>query len=362
MASMNKGLPASASPLPTDYGDALQEIKVYLRSSRIRAVAAANSIMIEAYWNIGCVIHARQQNAAWGSKVIDHLAADLQKAFPEMRGLSSRNLLSMKLFATTFPEAPITKHLVSQLPWGHIVRLMQLEKDPVIREYYISETIANGWSRAILELQIKSQLHIRAGRSVHNFAGTMSPADSELASRIFKDPYLFDFIAADRSRREAEVEQALLDHVQRFLLELGSGFAFVGRRVHLDVAGDDFYIDLLFYHLRLRRYVVVELKTRPFQPSDIGQINLYRATVDEQMCHPEDRPTIGLLLCRGKNKLVVEYALRGLDESIAVSDWKTHITETLPTEFQGSLPTIEEIETGLIDGIAITEPSNDGKS
>jgi predicted nuclease of restriction endonuclease-like (RecB) superfamily len=198
-----------------------------------------------------------------------------------------------------------------------------------------------------LEIQIQGQLHLRAGKALNNFAVTMPPAESDMAAQIFKDPYLFDFIGTADPRREAEVEQALLDHVQRFLLELGAGFAFVGRRVHLEVGGDDFYLDLLFYHLRLRRYVVIELKARAFEPGDVGQINLYRAAVDDLLRHPDDQPTIGLLLCRGKNKLVVEYALSGLDKSIAVADWKKQITETLPAEFQGSLPTIEEIEAEL---------------
>jgi predicted nuclease of restriction endonuclease-like (RecB) superfamily len=198
-----------------------------------------------------------------------------------------------------------------------------------------------------LEIQIQGQLHLRAGKALNNFAVTMPPAESDMAAQIFKDPYLFDFIGTADPRREAEVEQALLDHVQRFLLELGAGFAFVGRRVHLEVGGDDFYLDLLFYHLRLRRYVVIELKARAFEPGDVGQINLYRAAVDDLLRHPDDQPTIGLLLCRGKNKLVVEYALSGLDKSIAVADWKKQITETLPAEFQGSLPTIAEIEAEL---------------
>ena len=224
---------------------------------------------------------------------------------------------------------------------------MQMVKDPAARDFYIRETVIHGWSRSILELQIQGRLHLRAGKAVNNFALTMPPADSDMAVQLFKDPYLFDFIGTADPRREAEVEQALIDHVQRFLLELGAGFAFVGRRVHLEVGGDDFYLDLLFYHLRLRRYVVIELKARAFEPGDVGQINLYRAAVDDLLRHPDDQPTIGLLLCRGKNKLVVEYALSGLDKSIAVADWKKQITETLPAEFAGSLPTIAEIEAEL---------------
>jgi predicted nuclease of restriction endonuclease-like (RecB) superfamily len=234
-------------------------------------------------------------------------------------------------------------------------------KDPDARDFYIQQALTHGWSRSILEMQIQNRLHLRAGKAVNNFAQTMPPADSEMAAQLFKDPYLFDFLGTADPRREAEVEQALMDHVQRFLLELGSGFAFVGRRVHLEVGGDDFYLDLLFYHLRLRRYVVIELKARAFEPGDVGQINLYRSAVDDLLRHPDDQPTIGLLLCRGKNKLVVEYALSGLDQSIAVADWKKQITETLPAEFRGSLPTIAEIEAELANRIPSAEDAEGAK-
>lgn len=333
--------------LPNGYASTLQDIKEHLRNARIRAVLAANPIVIEAYWHTGKIILQRQSESAWGAKVIDRLAVDLREEFPDMGGLTTRNLLSMKIFAREFPDGSITKQPVSQLPWGHIIRLLQMVKAPAARDFYIREAIAHGWSRSILEIQIQGQLHLRAGKSVNNFALTMPPADSDMAAQLFKDPYLFDFIGAADPRREAEVEQALMDHIQSFLLELGAGFAFVGRRVHLEVGGSDFYLDLLFYHLRLRRYVVIELKARAFEPGDVGQINLYRAAVDDLLRHPDDQPTIGLLLCRGKNKLVVEYALSGLDQSIAVADWKKQITETLPAEFQGSLPTIAEIEAEL---------------
>jgi predicted nuclease of restriction endonuclease-like (RecB) superfamily len=333
--------------LPTGYAVTLQDIKEHLRSARVRAVLAANPIVIEAYWHTGKIILRRQCEAAWGAKVIDRLAADLREEFPDMGGLSPRNLLAMKIFAREFPEGPIAQQPVAQLPWGHVLQIMQRLKAPAAREFYIREAVAHGWSRRILEIQIQGQLHLRAGKAVNNFALTMPPAESDMAAQLFKDPYLFDFIGTADPRREAEVEQALMDHVQRFLLELGAGFAFVGRRVHLEVGGNDFYLDLLFYHLRLRRYVVIELKARAFEPGDVGQINLYRAAVDDLLRHPDDQPTIGLLLCRGKNKLVVEYALSGLDQSIAVADWKKQITETLPAEFQGSLPTIAEIEAEL---------------
>lgn len=264
-----------------------------------------------------------------------------------MGGLSSRNLLSMKLFAEAFPDGSIAKQPVSQLPWGQIIRLIQMVKDPAVRDFYIRETLAHGWSRSILEIQIQNQLHLRAGKAQNNFALTMPPAESDMAAQLFKDPYLFDFLGTADPRREAEVEQALVDHIQKFLIALGTGFAFVGRQVRLEVGGEDYPLDLLFYHLKLRRYVVIELKARAFAAGDVGQLNLYLSAVDDLLRHPDDQPTIGLLLCRKKNKLVAEYALRGLDQSIAVAAWQTQLTESLPEELRGSLPTIEEIEAEL---------------
>jgi predicted nuclease of restriction endonuclease-like (RecB) superfamily len=251
--------------LPAGYASTLQDIKAHLRNARVRAVLAANPIVIEAYWHTGKIILQRQSESAWGAKVIDRLAVDLREEFPDMGGLTTRNLLSMKIFAREFPNGSIAKQPVSQLPWGHIIRLMQMVKDPAARDFYIREAIAHGWSRSTLEIQIQGQLHLRAGKAANNFALTMPPADSDMAAQLFKDPYLFDFIGTADPRREVEVEQALMDHIQSFLLELGAGFAFVGRRVHLEVGGSDFYLDLLFYHLRLRRYVVIELKARAFE-------------------------------------------------------------------------------------------------
>jgi len=349
----------SLAGLPESYAATLQEIKTHLRSARVRAVLAANPIVLEAYWHTGKIILQRQQEAAWGAKVIDRLAVDLRDAFPDMSGLSVRNLLAMKIFAREFPDGPIAQQAVAQLPWGHVLQVMQRLKDPAARDFYVQQTLAHGWSRSILELQIQNQLHLRSGKAQNNFALTMPPVESDLATQLFKDPYLFDFLGTADPRREAEVEQALVDHIQQFLIELGAGFAFVGRQVHLEVGNEDFYLDLLFYHLKLRRYVVLELKARAFVPGDVGQINLYRAAVDDLLRHPDDQPTIGLLLCQGKNKLVVEYALSGLEQSIAVADWKTQITETLPPEFQGSLPTVAEIEAELAGKARTGEAENE---
>jgi len=310
---------------------------------------------MEACGQTGQSTLARQQEATWGDRVIDRLAADLKEAFPDMSGLSPRNLLAMKVFAREFPDGPIAQQAVAQLPWGHVLQIMQRVKDPAARDYYIREAITHGWSRSILEINIQRQFHLRAGKAQNNFALTMPPADSDMAAQLFKDPYLFDFLGTADPRREAEVEQALVDHIQKFLLELGSGFAFVGRQVRLEVGDEDYPLDLLFYHLRLRRYVVIELKTRAFTPGDVGQLNLYLSAVDDLLRHPDDQPTIGLLLCRKKNKLVAEYALRGLDQSIAVAAWQTQLTETLPQELKGSLPTVEEIEAELAGDMGTME-------
>ena len=340
-------VPPTLANLPEGYSSLLADIKKHLVQARLRTMLAANTSLIQAYWHVGQTILARQKAEGWGAKVIDRLSFDLREAFPGMDGLSPRNLLSMKLFAEAFPESPITKQPVSQMPWGHIILLLQKVKSATDRLWYIRATIEYGWSRNILAIQIAARAHARSGKALTNFAKTLPPADSDLANQIFKDPYLFDFLGTADPRREREVEQALVDHIQSFLLELGAGFAFVGRQVPLEVGDTDSYLDLLFYHLKLRRYVVVELKAVPFEPGFAGQMNFYLSAVDDLLRHPDDQPTIGLLLCKSKNKLEVEYALRGIDKSIAVSAWQTRLTETLPRELQSSLPTIAEIEAEL---------------
>ncbi|MDD4539946.1 MAG: PDDEXK nuclease domain-containing protein, partial [Lentisphaeria bacterium] len=332
---------------PSDYIATLNEIKDRIRSERVRVAMAANAAMVLMYWEIGRVILARQADEGWGARVIDRLSADLRNEFPDMQGLSPRNLLFMRAFAENYPDAAIVKQLVSSLPWGHVVHLIQRIKDPEARNWYARAAVADGWSRSILDLQIESQAHLRQGKAVNNFALTLPPADSDLVAQIFKDPYLFDFIGTADPRREREVEQALVDHVQKFLLELGAGFAFVGRQVHLEFASKDYYLDLLFYHLKLRCYVVVELKAVPFEPEFVGKLNMYMSAVDDLLRHPADQPTIGLLLCAGKDRIIAEYALNGCKRPIGVADWTKQLTETLPADLKGSLPTVAEIEAEL---------------
>lgn len=264
-----------------------------------------------------------------------------------MGGLSPRNLLFMRSFAHAYPDSAIVKRLVSQLPWGHVIKLLQQVKEPDRRHWYMQQAIAHGWSRDVMAMQIERKLHTRQGKLQSNFETTLPPDTSDLAAQAFKDPYLFDFLGTADPRREREIEQALIDHLERFLLEMGTGFAFVGRQMQLEVGDQDFKIDLLFYHLKLRCFVVVELKAVPFEPSFVGQLNLYLSAVDDLMKHATDQPTIGLLLCRSKNKFVVEYALRHLKRPLGVATWETELVEKLPKELEGSLPTIAQIEAEL---------------
>lgn len=333
--------------LPRDYAETLSEIKQRIQAERLRVVMAANAAMVLLYWDIGQLILERQERAGWGARVIDRLSADLRAAYPDMKGLSPRNLKYMRAFAAAWPGRAIVQEVLARIPWYHHIALMEKCRAPEERLWYARQSAEQGWSHNILSLQIESRAHQRHGKALTNFKATLPPADSDMAAQVFKDPYLFDFLGTADPRREREVEQALVDHIQRFLLELGSGFAFVGRQVHLEFTSRDCYLDLLFYHLKLRCYVVIELKAVPFDPAFIGQINVYLSAVDDLLRHPGDKPTIGLLLCRSKDRIVVEYALRDLKKPIGVAGWETKIVEQLPENLKGSLPTVEEIEAEL---------------
>jgi predicted nuclease of restriction endonuclease-like (RecB) superfamily len=303
--------------------------------------------MVLLYWDLGRSILQKQADQGWGSRVIDRLAADLRQAFPEMKGFSPRNLKYMRSFAAAWPERSIVQASLAQLPWYHHIALLEKLDRSELRLWYAAKTLEQGWSRNILALQIEAQAHRRSGKAQTNFPATLPPPDSDLAVQVFKDPYLFDFLGTDAPRREAELEQGLVSHIQKFLLELGQGFAFVGRQVHLEIGEEDFYLDLLFYHLKLRRYVVIELKARKFQPGDGAQLGMYMTAVDRLLCPPDDKPTLGLLLVREKNRVLVEYALGGNTKPISVAEWDTQLTHSLPEDLRASLPTIEEIEAEL---------------
>ncbi|KAF5409927.1 MAG: hypothetical protein C5S47_08195 [Candidatus Methanogasteraceae archaeon] len=344
-------VPVGETEMPAEYAAVLGELKKRIQSERLRVTLTANSAMVLLYWDIGKVILDRQERQGWGAKVIDRLSYDLKNAFPDMSGFSPRNLKYMRTNAYAWPEREIVQRTVAQIPWRSNLALLDKLEDPQTRLWYAHNTIENGWSRDILAMQIESNLHERQGKAITNFDMSLPPTDSDMAAQVFKDPYLFDFLGTADPRKEREVEPGLMDHIQRFLLELGAGFAFVGRQVLLEVGDSDFYLDLLFYHLKLRCYVVVELKAVPFDPGFVGQLNLYLSAVDDLMHHPDDMPTIGLLLCRSKDQLVAEYALRGFNSPMGVAQWETSLTETLPDDLKGSLPTIEELEAELmLDG------------
>ena len=340
-------VPPPASDTPPDYAAWLADLKARIHQERLRVALASNAVMVLLYWDLGRNILEKQADQGWGSRVIDRLAADLREAFPEMKGFSPRNLKYMRAFAAAWPDRQIVQASLAQLPWYHHIALLEKLDRPEPRLWYAARTLEHGWSRNILALQIEAQAHRRQGKAQTNFPVTLPPPDSDMAAQVFKDPYLFDFLGTDAPRREAELERGLVAHIQKFLLELGQGFAFVGRQVHLEIGDDDFYLDLLFYHLKLRRYVVIELKVRKFQPGDGAQLGMYMTAVDRLLCHPDDKPTLGLLLVREKNRVLVEYALGGNTKPISVAEWDTRLTHALPEELQASLPTIEQIEAEL---------------
>jgi predicted nuclease of restriction endonuclease-like (RecB) superfamily len=335
------------SELPRGYGSALEELRQLIQETRLRTVLSANAAMIQMYWNMGRTILDRQAREGWGAKVIDRLSADLREAFPDMSGLSPRNLKYMRAFAAAWPDPAIVQARLHNLTWYHQIALLEKVADEKTRLWYAAQTLDHGWSRNVLTLQIERRLHERRGKAQNNFALTLPPADSDLAAQVFKDPYLFDFLGTADPRREREVEQTLVDHVQKFLMELGAGFAFVGRQVPLEVGDADFKVDLLFYHFKLHCFVVVELKAGAFKPEYAGKMNFYLSAVDDLLKQPEDKPSIGLLLCKSRDRMQVEYALRDVKKPLGVADWETTLVEKLPKEFEGSLPTVEQIEAEL---------------
>lgn len=322
-------------------------MKERITGERIKAVLSANSAMVLMYWDIGQAILERQQKEGWGAKVIDRLSHDLKTAFPEMTGFSPRNLKYMRKFAESWPERAIVQEVLALITWYHNLALLEKADDASTRLWYAKKTMEHGWSRNILAIQIETRLHERQGKAINNFQAALPPPDSDMAAQIFKDPYVFDFLGTADPRREAELEQKLIDHIQKFLLELGQGFAFVGRQVPLEVGGSDFHLDLLFYHLQLRCYVVIELKAGRFEPGHVSQLNFYLNVVDDLLRHPDDKPSIGLLLVKDKNQMVVEYSLAGYSKPIGVAQWERQITQSLPENLKSSLPTIEEIEAEL---------------
>lgn len=302
------------------------------------------------YWRTGRDILARQKEKGWGAKVIDRIAGDLRLAFPGVAGFSARNLKYMRAFAQAWPDEAIVQEALAQITWYHNLTLMEKVKGRDERLWYARKALEHGWSRNVLVHWIESDLHARRGKAVTNFERTLPPLESDLARETLKDPYNFDFLTLTGDVAEAELEAGLLAHAQKFLLELGEGFALVGRQVRLEVGGEDFYIDLLFYHLKLRRFVVIDLKATAFKPEYAGKMNFYLSAVDDLMRHPDDQPSIGLVLCKSKNGVVAEYALRDLAKPVGVSSYLTRLVESLPPALRGQLPSPEEIVAELGEG------------
>ena len=338
-------MPSSKIIIPADYAPWLLSLKSRIATSQQRAVLAVNQELVRLYHHIGTEILERQTRQGWGAKVIERLASDLREAFPEMKGFSSSNLKYMRFFAQQCPGGLIGQQAADQLPWFHLVTLLTKMPAADQREWYAAQAVAHGWSRLTLDTHIKNKLHLRQAAAVTNFQHQLPAPHAQLAVEALKDPYLFDFLGLGDDAHERDIETALIRHITRFLLELGAGFAFVGRQFRLEVGGDEFFIDLLFYHTRLKCYVVVELKSVEFKPEHAGQLNFYLSAVDAQIKASDDKPTIGLLLCKKQNRMVAEYALSGISKPIGVAEYQ--LVRALPEPLDTNLPTIEQIEAEL---------------
>lgn len=337
--------PVSLTPAPEGYERWLGELKTRIYTAQQQATRAVNRELVLLYWQIGRDILQRQAEQGWGAKVIERLAHDLRTAFPDMKGFSPRNLKYMRAFAEAWPDAEFVQAVLAQLPWYHQIALLDKLPSPEARQWYVAKAIEHNWSRNVLVMQIETGLLERNGQAITNFDTRLPAPQSDLARESLKDPYRFDFLGLTDEAQEREIEHALVRHVTEFLLELGAGFAFVGRQVLLNVGDDEFFIDLLFYHLKLRCYVVIELKGGAFKPEHLGQLGFYLTAVDRQIKHEHDNPSIGLLLCKSKNKVVAEYALGDKSQPMGIAEYK--LIESLPEELQTSLPSIEQIEREL---------------
>ncbi|MEQ1732307.1 MAG: PDDEXK nuclease domain-containing protein [Bacteroidia bacterium] len=329
----------------TNYTSLLRDIKLKIQHAQLRAVLSVNAEMITLYWHIGNSIATQQQEKGWSAGVIPELAKDLKNEFPTMKGYSERNLGRMLAFYKEYPNEAILPQLVAKLPWGHNILLIEKIKDHNVRFWYAEQCITNNWSRDVLDLQLKSNLYNRQGKSINNFKNTLPQPLSDLAHQTLKDPYIFDFLTLDVNYREHDIEKQLVKHITKFLLELGKGFAFIGQQYQLQIADNDYYIDLLFYHTKLKCYVVIELKNTKFMPEYTGKLNFYLSAVDSLVKDTTDNPTIGILLCKDKNNVEAEFALRDINKPMGVSELK--LIEHLPDNLKSSLPTIEEIEAEL---------------
>lgn len=338
----------------TLYNALLADIKTRIRKAQVQATLAANAEMISMYSDVGLMIHHRQQAQGWSAGVIPKLANDLKNELPEIKGFSERNLGRMLAFYREYKADSILPQAVAKLsytqlllsiPWGHNIILMEKVKNLETRFWYIQQTIQNGWGRDVLVAMIKSKTYERQGAGTTNFDTHLPDVQSELAKEALKDPYIFDFLTLAEPFAERELETELVKHIEKFLLELGAGFAFVGRQYHVEVGDQDFYIDLLFYHLKMRCFVVIDLKKGSFKPEYAGKMSFYCSAIDDLVKHPTDQPTIGLILCENRNQIVAEYTLRDTHKPIGISEYE--LTRALPEHLKPSLPSIEEIEKEL---------------
>lgn len=332
-----------------NYSAWLKAIKDKIRYVQLKAAVAVNSELINFYWELGADIVEKQASAKWGDGFLNKLSHDLMTEFPDMKGFSVRNIKYIRqwfLFYSaqnTIGQQPVSQ--LAQIPWGHNIAIISKSKNIEEALYYVRNTIAYGWSRSVLVHQIESGLYAREGKAINNFRATLPEPQSDLAVQTLKDPYIFDFLTMSKDFNELELEKGLIDHITHFLLELGAGFAYIGRQVPLTVGDREFFVDLLFYHARLHCYVVVELKTGDFEPEHAGKLNFYIKALDAQYKQKGDMPTIGILLCKKKNKLVAEYALSDINKPIGVSEYK--LTQALPDNLKPNLPSIEELEKEL---------------
>lgn len=333
------------SVIGKDYKDLLQDLKQQISHSQYKAVLSVNKELILLYHRIGCIILESQEKHGWGTKIIDQLSKDLKSNFPEMKGFSPRNLKYMRKFAQEYPNYKFVQEVLAQLTWYHNITLLDKVSNVETRMFYFNKALENGWSRNVMVTQIETTLHKRQGQAVTNFKNKLPSPHSDLVQHTLKDPYVFDFLNIGEKAHEREVEKELTTHIEKFLLELGAGFSFVGRQYHLEVADKDFYVDLLFYHLKLRCFVVIELKDKEFKPEYAGKMNFYLSVVDDVLKHESDQPSIGLILCKTKDNILAEYALRDMTKPIGLAEYR--LEDALPEELKVGLPTVEEIEAEL---------------
>lgn len=335
----------SLSKKPEGYDEFVGELKERIGRAQLEAAQAVGRSLVLLYWGIGKSILERQERLGWGAKVVDRLATDLRRSFPEVRGFSVRNLKYMRGLAEAWPDEAIVQQLLHKLPWFHLCTLLDKVKDPERRLWYANKAIENGWSRSVLVIHIERQLFEAQGSAPTNFEATLPAPQSDLARETLKDPYKLDFLGMGEEAEERVIERGLVRHIRDFLIELGQGFAFVGNQYPLEVGGEDFRIDLLFYHLKLRCYVVIELKAGKFKPEHMGKLNFYLSAVDDLLRHEDDQPSIGMVLCKDRNDVAVEYALRGTSQPMAVSQYE--LTKSLPEELKDKLPSVEDLEAEL---------------